>query len=183
VGDIVITEFITLDGVIEAPAWTVPYQHDEIEAYKKDELFASDAQLLGRTTYEMFAAAWPGATDDAGFADRMNGMPKYVVSTTVTEPTWNATVISAASEDELAAAIVSAKASVERNLLVGGSARLAEFLIRRGLADELRLLTYPVAVGGGQRLFSEGVQAKFELRETRSFPTGVVLTVHRLVTD
>jgi hypothetical protein len=87
VGDIVITEFITLDGIIDTPAWTVPYQHDEIEAHKKDELFASDAQLLGRTTYEMFAASWPGATDEQGFADRMNRMPKYVVSSTVTEPT------------------------------------------------------------------------------------------------
>ena len=181
-GDIVITEFITLDGVIEAPAWTVPYQHDAIEAYKRDELFASDAQLLGRTTYEMFAASWTGATDEQGFADRMNAMPKFVVSTTVTEPTWNATIISARGEDELAAAISEAKGSVPRNLLVGGSARLAGFLIRRGLADELRLLTYPVAVGSGLRLFPDGLEAKFELLQARTFPTGVVLTVHRLVT-
>jgi dihydrofolate reductase len=112
----------------------------------------------------------------------MNAMPKYVVSKTLTEPTWNATVISAASVDELADAIRSAKQTTERNLLVGGSARLVSFLIRRGLADELRLLTYPVAVGSGLRLFPDGLQAKFSLRETRSFPTGVVLTSHHLVT-
>lgn len=97
-GDIVITEFITLDGVIGTPQWTVPYQHDEIEAYKQEELFASDSQLLGRATYETFAASWPGVTDEQGFADRMNAMPKYVVSRTVTQPTWNATVISAVGQ-------------------------------------------------------------------------------------
>lgn len=182
-GDIVITEFITMDGIIGTQQWTVPYQHDEIEAYKKEELFASDGQLLGRVTYEMFAASWPDVTDEQGFADRMNAMPKYVVSRTVTQPAWNATVISAADEDELAAAIGKVKETVPRNLLVGGSARLAEFLIRRGLADELRLLTYPVVVGSGLRLFPDGLQAKFELRQTRAFPTGVLLTVHRLAAD
>ena len=99
---LVVSELITVDGVIDTPAWTVPYQHDDIEAYKRDELFAADAMLLGRVTYESFASAWPSISDEVGFADRMNSLPKHVVSATADEPTWNATFVRPGTSKTLA---------------------------------------------------------------------------------
>ena len=176
---LVVTEFITVNGVIDTPAWTAPFQHDDIEALKHEELFAANAMLLGRVTYEMFAGAWPSITDELGFADRMNSLPKHVVSTTTADPTWNATFVRPASSDALAGQIRRIKSDGTGDLLVGGSATLARFLFANNLVDELRLLTYPVVVGAGQRLFDQGIDTTFTLAETRSFPTGVVLTTYR----
>jgi len=174
-GRIVITEFITLDGVVEAPdQWSFPYWGEDIAAVKHAELFASDALLLGRVTYEGFAEAWPKMTDEAGFADRINALPKFVVSSTVTEPTWNASVIPCDVD-----AVRKAAASVEGDVTVHGSPSLAAFLLDHGLADEVRLITYPIVRGTGKRLFREGAELAFERVEERPFASGAVLLTYR----
>ena len=180
---IIVSEFISLDGVVEAPGgekslgeragWTMPYASEEFMKFKLDELFAGDALLLGRITYEGFAAAWPGMKDDAGFADRMNSLPKYVVSTTLKEATWkNATILSRDHEE----AISRLKEGQGKDILVFGSARLARWLGAHGLVDEWRLLVYPILVGAGKRLFAESAAAlPLSLLESRSLDKGVVL--------
>ena len=149
---IVVTEFVTLDGVMEDPGgaegtpfggWAFRFDRgDAGNAFKLDELLAADAQLLGRKTYEGFAAAWPTITDEQGFAEKMNSMPKFVVSSTLTEPTWNATPIGLEDIEEL-----------DGNLLVAGSQQLAQTLFEHKLVDEVRLVLYPTALGAGKRLF------------------------------
>ncbi len=164
-GRIVVTEFISLDGVIEAPGGGEDFKHGgwtfEIERgpegdrFKLDELVEAEAQLLGRRTYEGFAAAWPQMNDEAGFAEKMNTMPKYVVSSTLTEPEWeNTTVLSG----DLAADITKLKQEVDGVILVAGSAQLVQGLLEHDLVDELRLMVFPVVLGSGKRLFgaSEG---------------------------
>jgi dihydrofolate reductase len=174
-GRIVVTEFITLDGVVQDPhLWSFPYWGDDIADVKQAELFASDALLLGRVTYEGFAEAWPGRTDETGFADRINALPKFVVSSTVTEPTWNASVIAADVD-----AVREAAASVEGDVTVHGSPSLVAFLLDAGLVDEIRLITYPIVRGTGKRLFREGAELKLERVEERPFASGAVLLTYR----
>jgi dihydrofolate reductase len=158
---IVVTEFISLDGVVEDPGgaegykhggWTFKFNGPEGMKYKLEETLAHDALLLGRVTYEGFAAAWPGRTDEAGFADKMNSMKKYVVSSTLSDPSWeNSEVLGP-----------DLKAEVERitgqdggDILVAGSVRLAQSLLALGLVDELRLMMFPVVLGSGKRLFAD----------------------------
>jgi dihydrofolate reductase len=150
---VVATEFLAIDGVVEAPEkWSGPYWNDEIARFKHDELFASDALLLGKLTYEGFAAAWPGRTDEDGFADRMNALPKHVVSTTLNEPLgWN------------------------NSTLIRGA--LAERVTE--LKQQDRLLVYPIVVGTGKRLFDESNKAELQLVETKAFGSGVVLLSYR----
>ena len=168
---VVVTEFMTLDGVIENPQWTVPYWNDEIASFKQAELFAADAQLLGRVTYEGFAAAWPDQTDEEGFADRMNSMPKYVVSTTLDKAEWtNSTII----RDDVAEAIRTLKQQPGENILVGGSATLIQWLIAQDLVDEYHLLVYPVTLGQGIRLFQNGSAVKLKLVQAQPYSSGVV---------
>jgi len=168
---IVVTEFLSLDGVMEEPAWTAPYWNDEIAKFKYDELFASGAHLLGRVTYQGFAAAWPGRSDE--FADRMNSLPKYVVSTTLEKAEWQATTI---IREHVAQQIAKLKELPGQDLLVAGSATLVQTLILHGLADEYRLLVYPVIVGVGKRIFQDGLdKTPLKLIESRSFSSGVVL--------
>ncbi|MDX6415249.1 MAG: hypothetical protein QOH23_2659 [Gaiellaceae bacterium] len=178
---IVVSEFISLDGVIEDPGgaegfehggWTFPYWSAEIGKFKWEELFASDSMLLGRITYEGFAAAWPSRTDEQGFAERMNSLPKFVVSTTLAEAEWhNSTVV----KGDVAAEIAKLKDQSGGDILVAGSAQLVQTLAQNDLVDEYRLLVYPVVLGSGKRLFGDGKRADLELRETRSFDSGVVL--------
>jgi dihydrofolate reductase len=171
-GRIVVTEYVTLDGVFEEPGeWSFPFFADEVAKWKFDELFASDALLLGRTTYEGFAAAWPSYADEAGFADRMNGMPKHVVSSTLRDPEWNnSRVISFADIPGLA----------EESILVAGSGQLVHALLERGLVDELRLLVHPLVLGKGKQLFTDGLPTKsFELADLQSFETGVLGLTYR----
>jgi dihydrofolate reductase len=159
---LIVSEFISLDGVMEDPGgaegferggWTSPYWNDELEAYKRDELFSADGLLLGRVTYEAFAAAWPDASHEAGeYADRMNSLPKYAVSTTLTDLTWNNSHV---LEGDLEKQVRNLKEQPGQDLLVFGSGQLVRALIRLDLVDELRLQVYPVAVGRGQRLFGE----------------------------
>jgi dihydrofolate reductase len=165
--------FLSLDGVMENPAWSMPYWNDEIAQIKGDEFSASDAQLLGRVTYQGFAAAWPGRTnaDDPG-AEIMNSMRKYVVSTTLEKVEWNNShLIGANVVDE----ITRLKQQPGRDILVSGSATLVQTLMQHDLVDEYHLLVYPVVVGLGKRLFQEGSTATLALIEARALPKGVVL--------
>jgi dihydrofolate reductase len=187
-GRIVVTEFVSLDGVIEAPGGGEDYKHGgwtfEIERgpegnkFKLDELVEAEAQLLGRRTYEGFAAAWPGREDEAGFAEKMNGMPKYVVSSTLDEAEWNnSTVLSG----ELAEEIARLKAEVDGVILVAGSAELVQGLLEHDLVDELRLMVFPVVLGSGKRLFGENDEKlPLQLTESKTVGDGIaVLTYER----
>lgn len=171
---LIVSEYVSLDGVMENPAWTAPYWNDEIARFKSDEFFASDVLLLGRVTYEGFAAAWPGMTDEDGFADRMNSMPKFVASTTLTDMTWNAAPL----QSNIAEAVTQLKQQPGQNLLVYGSAELVDALMEHGLIDEYRLLVYPVVLGSGKRLFREGRAATLKLVETKPFSSGVVAQIY-----
>jgi dihydrofolate reductase len=187
-GRIVVTEFISLDGVIEAPGGGEDYEHGgwtfEIERgaegdqFKLDELAEAEAQLLGRRTYEGFAAAWPQMEDEAGFAEKMNGMPKYVFSSTLERAEWNNTTV---LSGDFAAEIGKLKQEVEGVILVAGSAQLAQGLIEHELADELRLMVFPVILGSGKRLFGPSAE-KTPLRLAGSKTVGdgiAILTYER----
>jgi dihydrofolate reductase len=178
---LVVTEFISLDGVMEAPggddgyvhgAWTMPYFCDEVGAFKTAELMAADALLIGRTTYDGFAAAWPERSGDP-FTEKMNTMAKYVVSSTLTDPTWaNTTVLGG----DAVAAVRAVKEQAGDDILLAGSASLAKTLLAAGLVDELRLAMFPVVLGLGKTLFEPGMRLNFEVAESSVAPTGVILT-------
>ena len=172
---LVVTEFLSLDGIMENPTWTSKYGHDEIEKYKLGELLASDALLLGRVTYEAFASAWPSAKDEQGFADRMNSMSKYVVSTTLKTAVWNN---SSLIKGNVVAEITRLKHTFGENILVGGSCTLVQTLIQNNLVDEYRFLVYPVVLGGGKRIFQDGTKATLKLVETKAFGDVTALVYH-----
>jgi dihydrofolate reductase len=193
-GRIVVTEFVSLDGVIEAPgggeefehaAWSFEFDRgDDGDQFKLDELKAADAQLLGRVTYEGFAKAWPTMTDEAGFADLMNGMPKYVVSTTLTDDDadWNnSTVI----RDDVAGQIAKLREELDRDILVAGSARLVETLANTDLVDEYRLMVFPIVLGSGKRMFGDGIpKTRLRLADSTSVgPDGVLVLTYEPVRD
>jgi len=182
---VVVSEFVSLDGVIEDPGgaeayehggWTRAYWSDEIGKVKNDELFAADALLLGRVTYDGFAKAWPTMTDAGEFGDRMNGLPKYVVSETLGELTWNN---SHAIKGDLAKEIGALKEQEGEDILVFGSAQLVRELQRLDLVDEYTLLIYPVTLGSGKRLFEGGSKQSLELIEAKPVGAGVVLARYR----
>lgn len=168
---LVVSEFLSLDGVMENPAWTAPYRSDESTAFKHAELFASETLLLGRVTYQGFAEAWPTQTDEQGFADRMNGLPKYVASTTLKRAEWQN---SAVLRPDVAAEVAALKAKDGGDILVYGSGQLTRFLLECGLVDQFNLLVYPVTLGSGKRLFGE-TPVNLKLTESRTFSSGVVL--------
>jgi len=186
-GRVVVSEFVTLDGVMQAPGgeehpdgkggWTMRFFDEEAGAFKHAELFAADALLLGRVTYEHFAAAWPTITDEHGFADRMNALPKLVASTTLTEPLeWNASLL----VGDVADAVRAAKASFDRDILVFGSAGLVGALSEQGLVDEYRLMVFPVVLGSGKRLFPDGIDVTdLKLVDTKTTRTGVAILTYR----
>jgi dihydrofolate reductase len=185
-GRIAVTEFISLDGVIEAPGGGEGYKHDgwtfefdrgdEGNKFKLDELVEAEAQLLGRRTYEGFAAAWPGRTDEAGFADKMNSMPKYVVSTSLEQADWNNTTILRSLDD-----VVRTKDEIDGVILVAGSAQLVQGMLERDLVDELRLMVFPVVLGSGKRLWGETSDRKtFQLADSKTVGEGIaILTLRR----
>jgi dihydrofolate reductase len=151
---IVVSTFVTLDGVVEAPeTWSLDFQSEDTLQSALDLLFASDGLLLGRRTYEGFAEAWPGREDPMGFADKMNGMPKHVVSTTLQDPSWAGTEV--ISED-VVERVRALKEGDGGHLLMYGSATLMRSLMAHELIDEFRFLLSPVVVGTGARLFPEG---------------------------
>ena len=190
-GKIVITEFVSLDGVIEDPGGAEEYRYggwtfeidrgDKGNAFKLDETMATDALLLGRKTYEGFAEAWPQR--DGEFADKFNSMPKYVVSSTLEKPEWtNSTVVDG---NDLAEAVATIKARHEGDVVVHGSARLAQALIDQDLVDELRLMVFPVVLGEGKHLFGPtGDKKRLRLSDSQTVGDGVVvLTYERTAED
>ncbi|HVH51944.1 MAG TPA: dihydrofolate reductase family protein [Gaiellaceae bacterium] len=182
-GKIVVSEFVTLDGVMEAPGgeehpdgkggWTTRFFDEEAGAFKGEELTAGEALLLGRVTYEHFASVWPTITDDYGFAERMNSLPKFVASTTLHEPLeWNATLLSG----DFADAIRDVKSRIDGDILVFGSAGLVASLVEHGLVDEYRLMVFPVILGSGKRLFPDGVGVTdLQLVDAKTTGSGVAI--------
>jgi dihydrofolate reductase len=187
VGRIVVTEFVSLDGVMEAPGGGENYEHagwtfeidrgEEGDKFKFDELMEADAQLLGRVTYEGFAAAWPTFTDEVGFADKMNAMPKYVVSSTLESADWNNSTI---LTGDFVAEIEKLKDEVDGVILVAGSAQLVQALVEHDLVDELRLMVFPVVLGSGKRLFGDTTDKKsLELADSKVVGDGVAILTYR----
>src|SRR3954469_13788669 len=184
-GNIVVSQFVTLDGVFEDPGgaekferggWAFKFERGEDgDRFKLDEVMGSDALLLGRVTYEGFAAAWPSREGD--FADKFNGMPKYVVSATLEDPEWNnSTVI----RDDVAARVGEVKGAHENEILVNGSGQLVRTRRDEGLVDELRLMVFPVLLGAGRRLFEDGAESSLRLVESRPVrPGGVGILTYR----
>ena len=179
-GRIVVTEFISLDGVIEAPGggekfkyagWTFKISRgEEGDKFKLDETRSSRALLLGRVTYEGFAAAWPSREGE--FADKFNAMPKYVVSSTLTNPSWsNSTVL----KGDVADQVRKLKQKQEGDIVVHGSARLVQTLLENDLVDELRLMVFPVLLGTGKRLFGEMSLKALRLVDSKVVGEGVTI--------
>ena len=175
---VIVSEFVTLDGVMEAPEkWSSQHWMDELATFKFDELFASDALLLGRVTYHDFAAAWPSMTDETGFADRMNSLPKFVVSTTLEEVEWNNSRLIKGNVTEEVSRL---KQQPGRDILVAGSGQLVHTLMQHGLVDEYRLMVHPVVLGSGKRLFRDGSETTaLRLVDTKTFSSGVVVLTYR----
>jgi dihydrofolate reductase len=174
---IVATEYVTLDGVMHEPGeWSGPFFNDEAVKFKYDELFASDALLLGRVTYEGFAKAWPAMEGTGDFGERMNGMPKYVVSTTLRNPEWNNShVIGQNVVEEIA----KLKQGPGQDILLSGSGKLLHTLMEHDLVDEYRLMLHPIVLGGGKRLFENETQARtLKLVEAKPLTTGIVILTY-----
>jgi dihydrofolate reductase len=170
---LVVTEFLSLDGVMENPGWTFPFWNDEIASFKGEETLASDALLLGRVTYEGFAAAWPNSKDQG--ADYFNGVRKYVVSTTLDKADWNNSVL---IKSNVVEEINRLKQGDGKNIIVHGSGRLIQTLMQHDLVDEYRLLVYPVVLGQGQRLFESENKAKLKLVDSKVVSSGVLALVY-----
>lgn len=171
---LVVSTFVTLDGVVEAPhRWSFDFQSADTLRGAVDLLFASDALLLGRCTYEAFAAAWPSRRDELGIAERMNALPKHVVSTTLRRPGWNnARVI----DDDVVARVRALKDAPGGDLLMYGSPTLMRSLLPHDLIDELQLLLNPVVIGRGARLFPEGVPPHaLAMRDATALDGGMTL--------
>jgi dihydrofolate reductase len=185
-GRLVISEFMTLDGVIEDPGgaegferggWAFQFERGpEGDKFKLDETLDAGALLLGRRTYEGFAAAWPSRSDEVGFADKMNSMPKFVVSTTLQSPTWNNTTV---VQGDVAESVGRLKQQQDGDMLVAGSAQLAGTLLANGLVDELRLMIFPLVLGRGKRLFPDTHDStKFQLADVKGVGDGVIIAVY-----
>ena len=177
---IIVSEFVTLDGVMEAPGgerghphsgWVIDFMGPEQLSYKLSEVLEAELLLIGRVTYESFAEAWPKRAGE--FADRMNAMPKHVVSTTLRDPKWNnCTVI----KDDVAGEVTRLKKQAGGPILVVGSRTLVHTLMEHDLVDEYRLMKFPVLLGSGRRLFPETRhKTVLRLTDTRSFSSGVVV--------
>ncbi len=189
-GRIVVTEFVSLDGVMEDPGgsegsrhagWTVRFDRGpEGDRFKLDELRDAEAQLLGRVTYEGFARAWPTVEDPHGFADRMNAMPKHVVSSTLRDEdaTWNNSTV---LRGDVVSEIRALKQRLGGDLLVAGSATLVQTLVEHRLVDELRLMVFPIVLGSGKRLFGDVSESlTLNLKEAKTVGHGIVLPTYRL---
>jgi dihydrofolate reductase len=185
---IVVSEFVSLDGVMQAPGgpeedtssgfkhggWSFKFRDDQVPKYKLDELSASDALLLGRKTYEIFAPYWPKAKDVVGFADKMNNMSKHVVSTSLKKVDWNNSRLIKSNVPE---EVRKLKQQPGKDILVYGSAKLVNTLLQHDLVDELRLMVHPVVLGSGRRLFDDHAETLKILRlaDSKTFPSGIVL--------
>jgi dihydrofolate reductase len=183
---VVLSMYVTLDGVMEDPGgaeefehggWSMQFFDEDAAKYAYDQLFASDALLLGRVTYQGFAAAWPSMTDEAGFADRMNSLPKFVVSTTLEEVQWNN---SSLIKENVAEEVSRLKQQPGQDILIYGSGELVQTLMQHDLIDEYRIWVHPVVLGSGKRLFRDGSDTKIlRLVETKTFSSGVVVLAYQ----
>jgi dihydrofolate reductase len=191
VGRIVVTEFMSLDGVVEDPGGSESFKYggwsfeiargEEGDKFKVDEVFSSEALLLGRVTYEGFAAAWPSRTDDVGFADKFNSMPKYVVSSTLEDPEWNNSTV---LNGDLATEVAKLKQEHDGDIVVHGSPQLVQGLVEHDLVDEYRLMVYPVLLGAGKRLFDETTGKKpLRLVSSQVVGDGVAILVYQPAAD
>ena len=168
--------YVSLDGVVEGPAWTGPYWNDQLSDLQAEYLYSSDSLVLGRVTYEGFAAAWPGMEESTGdFGKKMNSMPKFVASRTLTSGEWNATIL----EGDLADAVAKLTADDGGDLLIYGSGDVVDELTRHGLIDEYRLMVHPVVVGSGKKLF-QGLTSTTGLKlvDTITTDTGVAVLTY-----
>ena len=163
---IIITEFMSLDGIIEEPKWTFKYWNDEIAGFKAEETSANEDLLLGRVTYQGFAAAWPQRTDEKSGGVYFNGTRKYVVSNTLDKAEWNNSVI---IKGDVIDEITKLKAQDGPDIVIHGSGTLARSLIQSKLVDQVRLLVYPLVLGTGKRLFHEDNQVTLKLASSRNF--------------
>ena len=183
-GRIIVTEYVSLDGVMEAPGGGEDFKHGgwtreinrgpEGDKFKLDETLDSEALLLGRVTYEGFAAAWPSMKNE--FADKFNSMPKYVISSTIDDPRWNNSTV---LKGDVVVEVSKLRRRLGGNIVVHGSAQLARTLIVHDLVDELRLMVYPVILGSGKRLFGEASDKKrLRLASTRTVGDGVSILTY-----
>jgi dihydrofolate reductase len=188
-GKIVVTEFVSLDGVIEDPGGAEDYRHggwtfkfdrgSDGDKFKLDEAMGAQALLLGRRTYEGFAAAWPSMQGD--FADKFNNMPKYVVSSTLSEPAWNNSTVLGG---DVVAEVAKLKDGLAGEISVHGSAQLAQTLLEHGLVDELRLMVFPVVLGSGKRLFAAGEEKKtLRLSSSKTVGEGIAILIYEPAAD
>ena len=184
-GRIVVTEFVSLDGVVEAPGGGEDFRHggwsfeisrgDEGDKFKLDETMSSEALLLGRVTYEGFAAAWPSREGE--FADKFNSMPKYVVSSTLENPEWNNSTV---LKGDVAGEVAKLKQEQDGDIVVHGSPRLVQTLVENDLVDELRLMVFPVVLGSGKRLFGETTDKKpLRLVDSKAVGDGVTILIYQ----
>jgi dihydrofolate reductase len=183
-GRIVVTEFASLDGVVEDPGGSEDFKHggwafefsrgDEGDKFKEDELNDADAMLLGRTTYEGFAEAWPER--DGEFADKFNSMPKYVVSSTLKDPEWTGSTVVG---DDLPAVVAKLKQDHDGDIYVHGSVQLVQGLLENDLVDQLNLMVFPIVLGSGKRLFGEtDDKTPLKLSESKAVGDGVAILVY-----
>lgn len=188
-GKIVVSEFVSVDGVMEDPGgaegfkhggWTFQFSSAEQEQWKAEELFQADALLLGRRTYQGFAAAWPTMPGTGAYGERMNSLPKYVASTTLSETTWNARLL----QGDLADALSKVKQEISQDILIFGSGQLVHTLSAQNLVDEYRLMVFPVVLGSGKRLFPErDEKLALTLIESKPFASGVVVLTYQTIRD
>ncbi|MEU9001745.1 dihydrofolate reductase family protein [Streptomyces sp. NPDC048551] len=192
-GQLTLTTFLSLDGVMQGPGgpdedtrdgfayggWAVPFADEAMGAFVDEHVARAGAFLLGRRTYEIFASYWPAHDDPASpVASRLNRLPKYVASTTLKDPEWAATTV--IDGEHLQAEVVRAKDATEGEVQVHGSGQLAQWLLARDLVDELRLLVFPVYLGTGRKLFpTGGLPTAFELADSRTTPSGIALGTYR----
>ncbi len=180
--DLIVTENITLDGVIDAQdGWFSPYGGDDIAAVTRGHMAAADAVLLGRVTYEQFAEYWPAQTDDTtGVSDYLNRTTKYVISSSLTTVDWqNTTILSGPLVEEIAAL----KRQPGKDIVATGSVTLVRSLVQENLVDTVRLFVHPVVLGHGRHLFPDGSESKLRLADTRTFHSGVVLLTYRIARE
>jgi dihydrofolate reductase len=171
---LVVTEFLTLDGMFEDPAPPPGYSSPDIGQFKYDELFESGALLLGRVTYEGFANYWPTMKGTSDFAERMNNLPKFVATTTLKNLEWNATAL----KPDVVTAVQELKQQDGQSILVYGSGTFAQTLLRHNLVDELRLLIYPLVRGVGKRFFTGEDMLSLKLASSREMGAGVILLTY-----
>jgi dihydrofolate reductase len=184
-GKIVVTEFVSLDGVMEDPGGAEDFKYggwsfeisrgDEGDKFKLDETLEADALLLGRVTFEGFAEAWPSREGE--FADKFNNMPKYVISSTLDEPGWNNSTV---LKGDLANEIANVRGKHDGNIVVHGSAQLVQSLLENDLVDELRLMVFPVVLGSGKRIFGDTSDKKpLELVDSKTVGDGVAILIYK----